>query len=150
MKRSAAMVGLTVALTLIFYLLAYFFLPGPSPSTMLVVLFAGISFVLTWLFQFGLKRLRSKKSKLTVLTFMAIALGNMQQAVSQVSIVTCRFTDGTTREIYDFSASPLHVGGPCMDKFGNAGFIVALTTWSSTGGSGQESDTMVRVTGAAI
>jgi hypothetical protein len=53
--KTAKFVGFSVALTLAFYLLAYFFLPGPSPSSALVVVFAAVALcivgVVQWLFR---------------------------------------------------------------------------------------------------
>lgn len=55
MKKSAKFAGWSIALTLAFYLLAYFFLPGPSPSAALVTLFAAAAMcivgLLQWLFR---------------------------------------------------------------------------------------------------
>jgi|HubBroStandDraft_2_1064218.scaffolds.fasta_scaffold132300_1 hypothetical protein len=61
MKRSAVFLACSIALTLLFYLLAYFFLSPPLPSTPMTLLFAGIAMVLVWVVQMCVHCLRSGK-----------------------------------------------------------------------------------------
>jgi hypothetical protein len=52
MKTTATVVGASTALTLLFYVLAYFFLPPPAPSAAMVTLFAGVAIVIVLAFKF--------------------------------------------------------------------------------------------------
>lgn len=61
MKRSAVFLACSIALTLLFYLLADFFLPPPPPSAPVMLLFAGIAMVLVWVVQMCIHCLRSGK-----------------------------------------------------------------------------------------
>jgi hypothetical protein len=49
MKSLPILIGPTIALTVLFYLLAYFLLPPPPPTAPLVFLFAAISISLIWI-----------------------------------------------------------------------------------------------------
>ncbi|HTZ89986.1 MAG TPA: hypothetical protein VMA71_06585 [Alloacidobacterium sp.] len=61
MKKTVAFLACSIALTLVFYLLADYLLPGPSPSATMVLLFAGIAMVLVWLVQCFVRVSRAKK-----------------------------------------------------------------------------------------
>lgn len=51
MKKTGVFIACSVALTLVFYLLADYLLPPPPPSAPMMLLFAGIAMVLVWLAQ---------------------------------------------------------------------------------------------------
>ncbi len=76
MKKSVFVLGSTVFLTFIFYLLAYYFLPPPPPSAAVMVLFAAIASVLVWTLQWGLRKVRSRKADhLLLLLSVSCSLG---------------------------------------------------------------------------
>jgi hypothetical protein len=76
MKRSAVFLACSIALTLLFYLLAYFFLSPLPPSAPMTLLFAGIAMVLVWVVQMCIHCLRSGKPNThTVKLFLAAVLG---------------------------------------------------------------------------
>jgi zinc transporter ZupT len=76
MKRSAVFLACSIALTLLFYLLADVFLPPPPPSAPVMLLFAGIAMVLVWVVQMCVHCLRSgKQNTHTAKLLLAGALG---------------------------------------------------------------------------
>jgi hypothetical protein len=80
MKKTVVFLGCSVALTLVFYLLADYLLPPPPPSAPMMLLFAGIAMVLVWLVQCGirssrLKEISKKKDVHTVLLLTCVLTG---------------------------------------------------------------------------
>ncbi len=83
MKRSAVFLACSIALTLLFYLLAYFFLSPPPPSVPMTLLFAGIAMALVWVVQMCIHCLRSgKQNTQTVKLFLAGVLGALLLGIS--------------------------------------------------------------------
>ncbi len=62
MKKATGFIAFAIALTLLFYLLAYYLLPAPPPSAAMVALFAAIALVITWIGQVTLGKFRSRNS----------------------------------------------------------------------------------------
>jgi uncharacterized membrane protein len=75
MKQSAVFLACSVALTLLFYLLAYFFLSPPQPTTAMTLLFAGIAMALVWVVQMGIHCLRSRSGKQSTHTVKLLLVG---------------------------------------------------------------------------
>ena len=63
MKTTVVFLASSVALTLAFYMLADYLLPGPAPSTPMVVLFAGIAMVIVWLTRCVVHSIRQGRTK---------------------------------------------------------------------------------------
>ncbi|WP_158752384.1 hypothetical protein [Acidobacterium sp. S8] len=61
MKKTGVFIACSVALTLLFYLLADYLLPPPPPSAPMMLLFAGIAMVLVWLAQCCVRANGNKK-----------------------------------------------------------------------------------------
>lgn len=60
MKKIVVFLVCSIALTLAFYQIADYLIPG-SPSTEMTILLAGIAMVLVWLAQCAIRMSRSKK-----------------------------------------------------------------------------------------
>ena len=63
MKTTGTFLACSVALTLVFYLLADYLLPGPPPSAAMVLLFAGFAMVLVWLARTAIQSIRNSRAK---------------------------------------------------------------------------------------
>ena len=78
MKRPTVFLACSIALTLLFYLLADFFLPPPPPSAPVMLLFAGIAMVLVWVVQMCIHCLRAgKQNTHTAKLFLVGVLGTL-------------------------------------------------------------------------
>jgi FlaA1/EpsC-like NDP-sugar epimerase len=75
MKRSAVFLACSIALTLLFYLLAYFLLSPPQPTTAMTLLFAGIAMALVWVVQMCIHCLRSGKQNTHTVKLLLVGLG---------------------------------------------------------------------------
>jgi hypothetical protein len=60
MKKSIVFLACSIALTLVLYEIADYFIPG-SPSAEMTILLAGIAMVLVWLVQCAIRMSRPKK-----------------------------------------------------------------------------------------
>lgn len=78
MKQTAGFIGSALFLTVVFYLLAYYLLPGPPPDTAMVALFAAAALAIAWGFQIILKRSQASQKgvdkKPLVLVFVALGI----------------------------------------------------------------------------
>jgi hypothetical protein len=134
MKTTSAVIICTFVLTLTMYVLAYYFLPTP-PSSDIVVLFAGVAAVFVLIVQWVWRKARAKKSStVVVLLFcimawscgVAFAIEDPGQGpinaaqMSQLCLVNSGPLAGTTI----VSSSPMAVGSPCRDGTGNSGLII--------------------------
>jgi hypothetical protein len=85
MKTTVAFLACSVALTLVFYMLDVYLLPGPPPSAAMVVLFAGVAMVLVWLARSaiqGIRNSRAKKNNAHKAVLFAAALTGLALLVS--------------------------------------------------------------------
>jgi hypothetical protein len=74
MKSTATVIGASTVLTLVFYVLTYFFLPGPSPSAAMVMLFAGAAILIVVGVWAGYKDLNSKQKKRALQFLVCVGL----------------------------------------------------------------------------
>lgn len=135
MKQSAIFLGSSVFLTLVFYVVAYYFQPTSPPQAPLMALFAGVALVLVWLGQMVIRKIRSKKKPggVVLLILSASLLGSLMprelRAATQATSSMCKFNQGPLAgKIESISASaPIPVGSSCTDGNGSSGTIVAPT-----------------------
>jgi hypothetical protein len=61
MKKAPGFIACSIALTVLFYMLAYYLLP-PAPTAGMVLLFAAVAMVIVWAVGAGIKKLRARKA----------------------------------------------------------------------------------------
>jgi hypothetical protein len=84
MKTTATVVGASTALTLLFYVLAYFFLPPPAPSAAMVTLFAGVAIVIVLAFKFIFRKRDSGQTN-HVFLFLVVSVSLLTLAACHKS-----------------------------------------------------------------
>ena len=134
-KNAAVFLSLTVALTLLFYLLAYYFLTGFEATPAVMSLFAAIAGALVWLSQIVFRKTRSGHDGPVVLlifasslaaallyTATANALAPIQPAEgngssdSQGSSTVCQLNSGPRAGTTYRLTTALRVGMQCEDR----------------------------------
>lgn len=86
MKKAPGFIALSIGLTVVFYMLAYYLLPAPPPSAAMVLLFAAVAMLITWGVGAGIKKYRSRGTHVIVwllLGGMACALTGCSPAPSR-------------------------------------------------------------------
>lgn len=74
MKKTSGFIACSIALTVLFYMLAYYLLPPPPPSAAMVLLFAAVAMVITWAIGAGWKKFRARGTSTTT-THLLWAIG---------------------------------------------------------------------------
>jgi hypothetical protein len=62
MKKAPWFIACSIALTVLFYMLAYYLLPPPAPTAGMVLLFAAIAMVIVWAVGVGIKKWRAGRA----------------------------------------------------------------------------------------
>lgn len=140
MKKTPAFLACSIALTLLFYMLAYYLLHF-SPTAPLVLLFAAVAMVITWAIGAAMKKFRSRGADAAnaggnpphiVVAFLVLGLLGMAMALAgrpansvlAASTRVCKFTSGPRAG--KTMPSSLPIGSACDDGEGSSGVVTVL------------------------